>query len=72
MDVYSSKVVLERALQSSKSWKPLLGKCRSKGFVIKKNSSMVFCRLMQEKDEKQRKGENLVDIAAKKKKRRCC
>ena len=31
-----------------------------------------LCRLMQEKDDKQRKGENIVDVSAKKKKRGCC
>jgi hypothetical protein len=29
-------------------------------------------RLMQEKDDKQRKGENIVDISSKKKKGGCC
>jgi hypothetical protein len=29
-------------------------------------------RLMQEKDDQQRKGENIVDISSKKKKRGCC
>ncbi|CAF3426197.1 unnamed protein product [Rotaria socialis] len=32
----------------------------------------AIARLMQEKDDKQRKGENLVDISLKKKKRGCC
>ncbi|CAF1354573.1 unnamed protein product [Rotaria sordida] len=32
----------------------------------------AIARLMQEKDDKQRKGENIVDISAKKKKRGCC
>jgi small GTP-binding protein len=32
----------------------------------------AIARLMQEKDDKQRKGENIVDISSKKKSRRCC
>jgi len=32
----------------------------------------AIARLMQEKDDKQRKGENIVDVSAKKKKRGCC
>jgi len=32
----------------------------------------AIARIMQEKDDKQRKGENLVDISSKKKKRGCC
>ncbi|CAF4050629.1 unnamed protein product [Rotaria sp. Silwood2] len=32
----------------------------------------AIARLMQEKDDKQRKGENVVDISSKKKKRSCC
>jgi hypothetical protein len=33
---------------------------------------MFIYRLMQEKDDKQRKGENIVDVSAKKKKSGCC
>ena len=34
-------------------------------------SKSIF-RIMQDKDDKQRKGENIVDISSKKKKRGCC
>lgn len=33
---------------------------------------MFIYRLMQEKDDKQRKGENVIDISTKNKKSRCC
>jgi hypothetical protein len=33
---------------------------------------MFIYRLMQEKDDRQRKGENIIDISSKKKKRGCC
>lgn len=69
MDVYFSKVVLDWVLPLLKSWKRLLGKNLEKTNSI---ISILFDRLMQEKDDKQRKGENLVDISAKKKKSRCC